>query len=107
MRAAEKQTGIKIKNGIYDWSPSLEKAGQTITYWKLRLLQLFHKDGLDDRITNMQQSLHISDNGVADKTYIKKKLSVAWKSLREVQKNASCRELPIPWLQARFRVLNL
>ena len=37
MIAAEKTAGSPTNSGIYDWSPSLEKAGRIITYWKLRL----------------------------------------------------------------------
>ena len=46
MISAEKFSGKAPPNGVYEWSPSLEKAGRAITYWKLRLASL--KTGIDE-----------------------------------------------------------
>ena len=35
MISAEKFAYIPPSNGIYEWSPLLEKTGRTITYWKV------------------------------------------------------------------------
>ena len=37
MRAAENYAGRSPPNGVYEWTPSLEKQGKTVTYWKIRL----------------------------------------------------------------------
>ena len=39
-RAAENHCNWSPPQGAYAWSPKLEKAGQTITYWKSRLSRL-------------------------------------------------------------------
>ena len=35
MSSAENYAGHPPSNGIYAWSPMLEKSGRTVTYWKI------------------------------------------------------------------------
>ena len=70
MRAAEKKLGVKKKAGKYEWSPTLEKAGRKVTYWKLRLY--FIKGGVVNqlRINNLKHQLLLEDSGSNSKKYI-------------------------------------
>ena len=58
MLAAEKKAGIAPKQGIYEWSPRLEKAGRIFTYWKARLhfrkLNLPTPQSLINTLQNLQ-----------------------------------------------------
>ena len=84
MISAENYAGKPPPNGIYAWSPSLEKTGCTITYWKMRLYGV-HGGVTDlDRISRLKVDLQIHDTGVGDKVYIKMQLSKAWQDLRKV-----------------------
>ena len=51
MQAAENYTLKPPPNRIYELSPSLEKSGRTVTYWKIRLsdskAQIEKKEPLD------------------------------------------------------------
>ena len=83
MISAEKFAGRPPSNGAYEWSPSLEKTGRAITYWRLRLSLLQTPQNEPLRLRRMEKDLKITDNGRQDKSYVKEQLSLAWKALRE------------------------
>jgi len=53
--SAEKFAGRPPSNGAYEWSPSLEKTGRTITYWKLRLSLLQTPQDEPSRLRRMEK----------------------------------------------------
>ena len=82
MISAGNFVGKPPPNGIYEWSPSLEKTGRTVKYWKV---QLYQKEGGDDHtgmLTRLRHQLAIDDNRREDKEYIKSQLAIACKELR-------------------------
>ena len=88
MTSAENYSGRPPSNGVYEWSPSLEKTGRTITYWKLRLSLLRTPRGVSPKLMRMRRALRIIDRGGQDKRYVKEQLSLAWKALRKVQRQS-------------------
>lgn len=70
MRAAEKKLGTKKKIGKYEWSPTLEKAGRKVTYWKLRYYLLRGGDVNKSKLQQLQQQQHLEDTGSNSKRYI-------------------------------------
>ena len=91
MISAENYAGRPPSNGTYVWSPSLKKAGCTITYWKLRLYGVHGGVEDLDNISRLQADLRLHDKGCGDKLYIKLKFSKAWQELRKVQKGSMAR----------------
>ena len=59
MLHAEKKSGLTAKKGIYEWSPILEKAGRTYTYWKARHHLRKLKLPIPPSLQNIQQELGI------------------------------------------------
>ena len=53
MRSAENFAGLPPPNGVYEWSPLLEKSGRTVTYWKLRLNLVRTQTHTSDRIDKL------------------------------------------------------
>ena len=93
MKAAEKRIGNTKKAGIYEWSPTLEKAGKRVTYWKLRLFQLRGGKVNEKRFEKLREQQSLEDLGLNSKEYIVGQLTNAWKNLRRVQqKSESLRE---------------
>ena len=88
MISAENFSSKSPPNGVYEWSPSLEKAGRTITYWELRLASLKTGIGESARLMWLQKSNKIDDNGDINREFIKEKLLLAWKALRQVQRRS-------------------
>ena len=89
MISAENFAGKPPPNGIYAWSPSLEKTGRTITYWKMRLYGQKGEAADPDRLDRLKATLHIHDTGSGERVYIKAQLSQAWQALRKVQKGSA------------------
>lgn len=89
MLAAERRAGKKKSYGIHEWSPTLERAGRKVTYWKLRMFQSKGGDVSDDRLLLYTKEQHIQDNGSMEKKYILSQLSKAWRDLRKVQKRSA------------------
>ena len=85
MVAAEKRAGRPPSNGKYEWSPSLEKAGRRVTYWKLRLHETRQGHVNPDRVQRLHRELKI--NKVArTKVEVRKCLNEAWAELKQIQK---------------------
>ena len=61
MVAAEKYAGRAPPKGFYAWSPLLEKVGQTITYWKMRLTVIQEGYVNPERLERMQKRLNIEN----------------------------------------------
>ena len=95
MTSAENYSGRPPSNGIYEWSPSLEKTGRIITYWKLRLSLLWTPSGVSPKLMRIRRALKITDEGGTDKQYVKEQLSLEWNALTHVQRQAKIRESPI------------
>ena len=88
MRAAENYAGLPPANGAYEWSPSLEKAGQTITYWKLRLNLIRSKTYTSDRLKRLYKSITMEDEGSVQIIYVQLQLKKAWAGLRQIQRQS-------------------
>jgi len=88
MRAAENYAGLPPANGAYEWSPSLEKAGQTITYWKLRLNLIRSKTYTSDRLLRLSKYITMEDEGSVQITYVQLQLKKAWAGLRQIQRQS-------------------
>ena len=74
MRAAESACNWSPPQGVYQWSPKLEKAGQLITYWRSRLSRIRIPVPPPPFETSIKKRLSIEDNNSTDivtiKTYI-------------------------------------
>ena len=81
MKRAEKLCS-SYKQKQYAWSPTLAKAGQTVSYWKSRLATF--PSG------NLQPPPHlgIKDTGSGDRQHIKLQLKLAWQALHQTQKHS-------------------
>ena len=88
MVIAEKYAGRPRVQGIYAWSPMLEKVGQTITYWKLRLTQVRDGHVNMERVKRLETQLKIKHIHLTSKTAVKTQLDQAWKELKKVQQSA-------------------
>ena len=88
MLAAEKKAGQKIPQGIYEWSPLLEIAGRTYTYWKSRLSLVLNKLQIPSYMEELQEDLNIISTSNT-KSYVKAKLFTARLNLRATQKKSS------------------
>ena len=84
MEAAEKYAGRPPPNGIYEWSPSLEKSGRTVTYWKLRPSNSKANIPKSPRVRYLKTELNIEDTESDSQTYIQCKMEGARKELRTV-----------------------
>ena len=71
MRSAENFAGLSPPNGVYEWSPLLEKSGRTATYWKLRLNLVRSKTYTSDRIKRLLPYITIEDSGRQEVDYIR------------------------------------
>ena len=91
MIAADKGCRRKRLTTTYEWSPSLQEAGQAITYWKGRK-KLAAQGGDIRNLTGYLAQLH-EDMGIEsvekDMDSIELELRKAWRNLREVQKEDS------------------
>ena len=74
--------------GVQMPPPLLEQTGQTVTYWKLRLHLYRAKTYTSDRLSRLQRSLNIEDEGTQELAQVEIQLQTAWKDLRLVQSNA-------------------
>ena len=75
--------------GVYEWSPLLEKVGRTVTYWKLRL-DNYRLGGVPStRLQRLHIQLQIETSGQLDSDLIIQHLETAWKNLRQVQRHAA------------------
>ena len=88
MRAAEKKAGVTRKTGTYEWSPTLEKSGQQVTYWKLRMYKSKGGDIAEQRLQQYREDNQIQDSNSNEIKYIKQRLSEAWQQLRKTQKQS-------------------
>ena len=88
MRSAENFSGLPPPNGIYEWSPLLEKTGRTVTYWKLRLNLVRSKAYTSDRLQGLLPFITMEDSGSNEVEYVREQLTKAWQGIRTVQKNA-------------------
>ena len=75
MISADNFSGITPPNGIYEWSPLLEKAGWSITYWKLRLSLLQVGNPNSAWLEQFQTGLDVEDIRTTEKVYLCKKYS--------------------------------
>ena len=82
MVAAEKYAGRAPPKGTYAWSPLLEKVGQTITYWKMRLTVVQEGYVNPARLERLQKRLKIKNVDINNKKAVMSKLKQAWKDLR-------------------------
>ena len=74
MISAENHAGRPPPNGIYAWSPTLEKSGRVVTYWKIRL-SLLHATSVGNiRLKKLKDELKIVDSGSKDKRFVKGQL---------------------------------
>ena len=89
MVAAERHAGKPPIKGIYEWSPMLEKVGQTITYWKLHLNQVQEGYMNPERIKMLKDKLNITDEVPKKKSAVIRKLKDSWKEIRKIQKGAA------------------
>lgn len=87
MLSAEKKAGIAPKTGIYEWSPRLEKAGKTYTYWKARHHLKSLGLSIPLSLQKIQKELQIISSSNTS-NYIKYKYQQAKKDLKDVQKKA-------------------
>ena len=74
--------------GAYKWSPRLEQAGQTITFWKSRLSRVRIPVPPPPFELSIKARLSINDDNTNDIAIIRTHISNAWKNLREIQKNS-------------------
>ena len=78
MRAAENFAGSPPPNGAYEWSPLLERTGQAITYWKLRL-HLYRSDThTSNRLKKLGNNRLVEDTGERNLQYVEVQLKCAW-----------------------------
>ena len=71
MRAAESACNWSPPQGVYQWSPKLEKAGQLITYWKSRLSRIRIPVPPPPFETSIKKRLSIEDDNSTDIVTIK------------------------------------
>ena len=87
MLSVERKVGKPPKTGIYEWSPWLEKAGRTYTYWKachhLKALAV----PVPLSLKRIQQELNITSTSNSLR-YIKIKFQRAKKDLHAIQQKA-------------------
>ena len=82
MVAAENYAGRAPPQGVYEWSPTLEKLGRMVTHWKLRV------EYWRERLIRMHKDLGIWIQGELDEVQAAQHLARAWKTLRGVQKDS-------------------
>ena len=73
MIAAEKKVGPPTRPGVYNWSPSLEKAGRCITHWKLKLHRSWQGYVNPQPMERLKRELNIQDE-VHTKSEVKVRL---------------------------------
>lgn len=86
MRAAENFAGLSPPNGMYEWSTFLEKAGITVTYWKLWLNLLRSRVRTSIRLERLCLSITMDDLGHHDVEYVTLQLKATSRGLRLVQR---------------------
>ena len=88
MVAAHNQCNWSPPQGAYAWYPRIEKAGQTITYWKSRLARLRIPTPQPPFEASIRVRHSIIDDDTTDITILKTKIQQAWTTLLEIQKNS-------------------
>ena len=86
MRNTKSKCG-KVKGTQYAWSPTLEKAGETVCYWKQRKSQA--RDGVGGQDTDWRKNKFLMQDTLSlDQKYIIGQLKKAWANLKTVQRQA-------------------
>ena len=88
MIAAHNQCNWSPPQGAYAWSPRLEKAGQTITYWKSRLARLRIPTPQPPFEASIRTRHSIVDDDTTDIIVLKANIQNAWATLRDIKKNS-------------------
>ena len=86
-RHAERLCRRLPAHGKY-FSPTLQRAGRTIAYWKARRAAAAEGFALPVYLSDLRRSLKINDSGECTDEYISQQYKKAWRNLRDCQKNA-------------------
>ena len=88
MLAAENYAGRAPPQGIYEWSPTLEKVGRIETCWKLRVEHCREGGVVSGKLIRMHKDRDIGIQGSLDEVQAAQHLSRVWKTLRGAQKDS-------------------